>query len=288
MEAALCTVTERLGPINGVIHAAGVAGKGIIPLKTPQEAARVLAPKVSGTVILADLLAAQPLDFFVLCSSLNAIVCTAGQVDYCAANAFMDAFAQYQAMRGSTPFISINWSRWQNTGMANFVQSSPHQEHSLPTEDMLAEEGRELFARILHGSSPQVIVSAYDFPALVEQNRTAAFLPAEQLLDDEDEASTGYARPFLSTELVVPRNETEAALASIWRSVLGFAEVGVYDNFFDLGGDSLQALQIVTFASAIGLPFTVKQLLEERVIANLASIIVDAHPAPVSYDKDMA
>ncbi|HYC90500.1 MAG TPA: type I polyketide synthase, partial [Thermoanaerobaculia bacterium] len=93
MEAAVGEAVRVFGRIDGVVHAAGVAGGGIIPLKTREAAARVLDPKTKGTLILDELLQGQQLDFFILCSSLTAVVGAVGQVDYCAANAFMDAFA---------------------------------------------------------------------------------------------------------------------------------------------------------------------------------------------------
>lgn len=71
MEQAIALALERFGTINGVIHAAGVAGGGIIQLKTPEIAEKVFAPKVVGTLVLNEVLQAIDLDFLVLCSSLS-------------------------------------------------------------------------------------------------------------------------------------------------------------------------------------------------------------------------
>lgn len=109
---------KRFGEVHGVIHAAGVAGGGVIQLKTPEVAADVLAPKVKGTQVLANALKDMPLDFFVLCSSLISISGGFGRVDYCAANAFLDAFAQYNTSKHGTFTVSINWDTWQGVGMA--------------------------------------------------------------------------------------------------------------------------------------------------------------------------
>jgi acyl transferase domain-containing protein len=120
MRAALEQVRAQFGVIHGVIHAAGIAGGGVIQLKTAQSASQVLAPKVQGTMILAALLEHLDIepDFFVLCSSMSSIVGGFGQVDYCAANAFLDAFARQNAFHGDTFITSIDWDRWQDTGMA--------------------------------------------------------------------------------------------------------------------------------------------------------------------------
>jgi acyl transferase domain-containing protein len=106
-------------PLAGVLHAAGVPGGGIIQLKTRDAAARVLAPKVRGTVALAQALAeaGEAPDFVLLCSSINALLGGFGQVDYCAANAFLDAFARARPRRG-TRWISVDWDRWSEVGMA--------------------------------------------------------------------------------------------------------------------------------------------------------------------------
>jgi NAD(P)-dependent dehydrogenase (short-subunit alcohol dehydrogenase family)/aryl carrier-like protein len=116
--AAVGQVLARFGAVHGVIHAAGMAGGGVIQLKSPDTAARVLAPKVRGTLALDAALAGLPLDFLVLCSSTIAVAGGLGQVDYCAANSFLDAFAHDRALRGDGRTVSINWGAWQEVGMA--------------------------------------------------------------------------------------------------------------------------------------------------------------------------
>ncbi len=108
----------RFGDINGVIHAAGIAGGGMIQLRTQTQADGVLDPKVKGTLVLDHLFEGTELDFFVLCSSVNAIVGGYGQVDYCAANAFLDAYAHYKNANTDGLVVSINWDTWQEVGMA--------------------------------------------------------------------------------------------------------------------------------------------------------------------------
>ena len=109
---------QRFGRIDGVIHAAGVAGGGLIQFRTAAEAERVLAPKVKGARILESVCAKLNLDFLVLCSSLSALVGWPGQLDYSAANAFLDTFAREQQQRNGTFTASINWGQWESVGMA--------------------------------------------------------------------------------------------------------------------------------------------------------------------------
>jgi phthiocerol/phenolphthiocerol synthesis type-I polyketide synthase E len=118
MHTVLGRIKEQFGSIQGVIHSAGVPGNGIIDLKTRDIAMEVLAPKVHGTLLLDELLQEEQLDFFVLCSSLTAFLGAAGQSDYTAANAFLDAFANSRRGSHRNVPLSINWDRWNEAGMA--------------------------------------------------------------------------------------------------------------------------------------------------------------------------
>jgi NAD(P)-dependent dehydrogenase (short-subunit alcohol dehydrogenase family)/acyl carrier protein len=118
MQTALDRVKERFGALHGVIHAAGVPGGGLIQLKTPEMVRAVQAPKLEGVMVLDSVLEGHKLDFFVLCSSLTSVLGALGQVDYCAANAFMDAFAHYKTRRDEQFTVSVNWDAWAEVGMA--------------------------------------------------------------------------------------------------------------------------------------------------------------------------
>lgn len=117
MRTVIAGAQVRFGSVRGVVHAAGVPGGGVIQLKTVEIAEKVLAPKVKGTLVLASLFRDLPLDFFVACSSRSAILGGFGQVDYCAANAFLDAFAHYSHSVGAVPMTSVDWDGWQAVGM---------------------------------------------------------------------------------------------------------------------------------------------------------------------------
>jgi amino acid adenylation domain-containing protein len=74
-------------------------------------------------------------------------------------------------------------------------------------------------------------------------------------------------------EFVAPRNEVEALLAGLWRTVLGQERVGIHDNFFALGGDSIRAILLVTQARKAGLRFTPRDLFQHQTIALLATVV---------------
>ncbi len=118
VKQAVAQTKAHFGQINGVIHAAGVLDDNLIQLKSAQEAGRVLAPKTRGTLLLDEYLAGEPLDFFVLFSSTSTEIGAAGQVDYVAANAFLNAFAESKTAATNIFTIAVNWGVWQEVGMA--------------------------------------------------------------------------------------------------------------------------------------------------------------------------
>ncbi|MBQ1071324.1 SDR family oxidoreductase, partial [Micromonospora sp. D75] len=108
---------RRFGGLDGIVHAAGLPGGGMAEIKERDEAQRVLAPKLAGTLALAQVFGDLPLDFVVLCSSITAVIGGFGQVDYCAANNFLDAFAR-SGTGFRAPVVSQNWGGWAEVGMA--------------------------------------------------------------------------------------------------------------------------------------------------------------------------
>jgi acyl transferase domain-containing protein/aryl carrier-like protein len=118
MQEVVAEIHQRFGVINGVVHAAGVESGGLIQLRTSQQVAAVLAPKVQGLRALEFALNEVDLDFFLLCSSLTSVLGSIGQVDYCAANQFMDSFARYDTLQTGRNTISVNWETWLDVGLA--------------------------------------------------------------------------------------------------------------------------------------------------------------------------
>lgn len=115
---AVDSVAEAFGELNGVFHTAGVVDDNLLAMKEEDDAAKVLAPKVLGIQALDAVLDARELDFLLIYSSVSAYAGVAGQVDYTAANAFVDAYAKYKQDQTGSPVIAVNWGTWQDVGMA--------------------------------------------------------------------------------------------------------------------------------------------------------------------------
>lgn len=120
-ESAMRALRERIGqsfgPLDGIMHAAGISGGGIMQLKTRELAASVLEPKVRGVHVLRKVFGADPLDVVVLHASLFGVIGGSGQADYCGANASMDLAASDWS-RSGVPVVAIDWDGWTEVGMA--------------------------------------------------------------------------------------------------------------------------------------------------------------------------
>jgi acyl transferase domain-containing protein/acyl carrier protein len=267
MRAALGGVYERYGKIHGVVHSAGLSGGGIMQLRQREEVEQVFAPKVKGTLILGKIFAKKKLDFFVLCSSLTSGGAPA-QVDYCSANAFLDAYAH--AADASWRATSVNWDSWQEVGMAANTQVPDRldrlRRRALET-GILPAEGKEVFHRILNSFHPQILIST-----------KALFIPAGKLAVGEADGETvsegdnheRYKRPELGSDYVAPGNETEQKIAKIWEKLLGVSNPGIHDNFFELGGHSLVAIQLISrLREAFGVELPLRIVFENPTIAGL-------------------
>lgn len=291
MQAVMQQAQQQFGAINGIFHAAGVPAGGIIELKTREAADAILAPKVQGTLLLDELLGNTELDFMVLCSSLTVTVGSAGQVDYVAANGFLDAFAQARSRKEGGNTIAIQWDAWSDAGMAvdTDVPTDLLERRRKDLEaGIRSEEGVEVFRRMLDRSLCQVVVSTRDLfrrfkpdalPETTAATEQAATAPG----------SSGHARPSLSTDFVAPRNDLERAVAVAWQDLLGMAEVGIHDNFLELGGHSLLAIQIISrLRKDIVVDLPVNVLFESPTIAEIAEYIAKQRDTASDQEKELA
>src|SRR5262249_20607742 len=139
----------------------------------------VFAPKVLGTRALQSVLEDAALDFFVVFSTSLALTGVFGQVDYCAANAFLDAFAQANTLRGGNFTASIDWhvpqwETWQEASLASVPQLQAQFAETREAYGIKLAEGVEVFRHLLSSPVPQVIVSTQNFQALVDEQQRAA------------------------------------------------------------------------------------------------------------------
>ncbi len=278
LKAAMTQAYEHFGAIHGVIHSAGEVGTDLISVKTEEEVAKVFAPKVQGTQALQAVFRNASLDFMLLCSSLAAIAGGLSKVDYCAANAYLDAVAREAARSadgGSTfPVISVNWDSWRDVGMAANM-TMPEGVGISP------REGAEAFEHIVNNVvRPQVIVSTLDLHARLDQTQedlVALVGEPFALVENarhEQGGQSRYPRPALDTAFVAPESDLEKSIAEIWQSLLGMDAVGTYDNLFELGGDSLLGIQLLSRVRAVfGIDMRPADFFRSPTVAGLAELV---------------
>lgn len=228
VEESLSKIRREIGKVQGVIHAAGIAGDGFLATRTREEYEAVLEPKVTGTINMHNATLGDDLAFFVLASSRTSLVGAPGQSDYVAANAFLNAFAKYRRNIG-LPALSLCWNTWADIGMA------ARRRHMGRTERQSAlapEQAFEVLEAALAAGDDLVVVA----------------------MADEDIRSFPLAspvgKPAEPTEPAVPvpakSDSLEAAILEIFRDCLGYDNaLGRDDDFFDLGGDSLAGARVV-------------------------------------------
>jgi len=271
MRLALTQTLERFGALHGVIHAAGNAGGGLIDLIAIEAVEAEFAPKVAGAFVLDHVLCNVSLDFICFCSSLNALTGGVGQVGYCAANATLDALAHAFSKRG-TRVMSVNFDRWNQVGMA--VQAEARmkalQIDAGEFDGMAVSEAQDVFGRILHGwTSPQVIVSVRDCASLVRRNSVATLSLVAGLAGKGNDKRSVHGRTDLRGDATI-----EETVTMVWQHILGVDHVGLQDDFFMLGGESLAALQILSHVQDIfGLEVSMKKFFERPTVAGLSEQI---------------
>jgi acyl carrier protein len=259
------------------VHAAGLPGGGIVARKTREAAARVLAPKLRGGLVLDELLRARCPDFLVLCSSLASVLGGAAQVDYVAANAFLDALARRNTASGGIFTVAIGYDTWTEAGMAVDADLPPDLAEARrlgSAYGIRTAEGVEAFARVLDEQLPHVVTSTLPLESRRERPAASSDVP-----EHATTASNGHPRPVLASAPVAPRNELEEVIARLWQEMLGFDGLGVDDDFFELGGHSLLATRIVNrLRESFQVALKLETFFDSPTVARLAAAIEERDP----------
>ena len=221
MRAALTAAEARWGAVHGVIHAAGVTGKGSVrAVAETDEAIRAeqARPKVDGWCALDAALGARVFDFRIAISSLAAVVGGVGLAAYAAANAALNAHVDLAANRpNGSGWIGVAWGG------------------DFGPEGITGTLGVDLLQRLIARGEPGTWVVS---PASPRSDRQTPLARANAAQTQGDRATT-------AAKAAPTRAEAERALAEIWHEALGTAPATLDQNFFEAGGDSVSAVQVV-------------------------------------------
>lgn len=279
MAKTFSAIEASLGPINGVIHAAGDIGRQIhcaLDQYSPRQGRNQFIAKVNGTRILEQLVANRTPDFVILMSSMAAILGGLGFAAYGSASAYMDAVAAKHSSDETTRWVSINWDRWIPAGQENQEEHS-RQLRTLANLQMQPHEGMDALMRIItHFAGPQVLVTP---GSITERLAQWINLPPRQLRSNSNAGSpandqTESQDPIIKVADAADMTDVQAKLASIWQRLLGHAKIGLDDSFFDLGGHSLLATRVIDqVRQQLGINLAMKTLFDTPTIRGLAAEI---------------
>ncbi|MFJ8969403.1 SDR family NAD(P)-dependent oxidoreductase [Streptomyces anulatus] len=276
VDRAVRVITEAHGTIDGIVHAAGVLRDAYVFTKDASDLRTVLAPKIDGVLHLDAASRGLTLDFFVAFSSVAGVFGSAGQSDYAAANAFLDAFAHHRqalvdAGERTGRTRAVSWPLWDDGGMSMDAVTLRTMRRDRGWEPLPTEDGLRLLGRVLGDAPPHVVV-AHGAAATL----TAAPTPPEAPDTGTSSAPVGTASTVTGEEL------TERATALL-RRVVGEAlhrDPGTLEETVDLieyGIDSLAILDTTAALEELFGPLPKTIFFEYTDIAGVAGYFVAEH-----------
>ncbi|MGH2510313.1 MAG: KR domain-containing protein, partial [Ktedonobacteraceae bacterium] len=268
---AVNLATAHFGVLHGVIHAATAVGAEIfrvVPDMSRAACEQHFGAKAYGLYALDEALKGHQLDFCILFSSLSSILGGLSLVGYTAANLFMDAYVDWHNRQpNASPWISVNWDTWKFPGQDHGVLGA-----SIATYALTPEEGCEALERILMSDLRHVILSTGDLALRVRQ-----WILLEGIHSQEHD--NGHLPVPSVVHTIVQREDYERVVTAIWRDVLGVEQVGLDENFFELGGNSLTGLQVIaSLRKALHIQLPVVALFEAPTIHAMIAYLQASTP----------
>jgi 3-oxoacyl-(acyl-carrier-protein) synthase len=250
VKSAIEDVREKFHKINGVIHAAGVPGNTLFAAEKYENFTSVLKPKIYGAWYLEECTREDNLEFFVMFSSVATLFPAPGQCSYVAANSFIDAFAAARNIKRQNTF-TINWCTWQEAGMAK--RAGLNMDTIFKT--LTNEQGIRGFRTVVGHKIPHALIGVInDDKRYVRLWDKIGFDLAENINNivknyRSKAAQADKENKNLNLNLTQalqlkgrdndPYSETEIRVGDLLAKYLGYSELYIYDNLFDLGVDSI-------------------------------------------------
>jgi acyl transferase domain-containing protein/acyl carrier protein len=260
LRRAFAAAESAFGRVDVVVHAAGApARESFTPFEelTPELAQRQFGPKVDGVEALRAIAREKSLRACVLMSSLSSVLGGLGFSAYAAANAYLDAVAQCEDGVNGVRWVSIGWDAWQSPDEIAHTAIAG----TLARNAISPAQGAALFSRVLASESgAHLLISSTDLVERVKASGKAQW-------------PTGQAVPVAEPPNAAAP-DTEGVIASTWMELLGVDAVAPGDDFYELGGNSLLATQVVSrLRRAFGIEISVRVLFEETTVAGLAKYV---------------
>ncbi|MFJ4963844.1 amino acid adenylation domain-containing protein [Streptomyces sp. NPDC088729] len=268
-------------PVRGVFHLAGQVRDTLVTDLDRSTFDAVHDPKTVGAYLLHRHLMDEPLEHFVLFASIASLLTTAGQTNYAAGNAFLDALAHHRRARG-LPALSLDWGPWA-TGMIEELGLVDHYLHSRGMSSLAPEAGMSVLERVIGQEHAQLVVATVvDWPVFL------AWYPAPPPLVGELAASAappadsasgnGFLDSFRAADEEERRSLVGERFAAIAAGVLrtGPDRIDSATGLGELGLDSLLAMELrARIHAELGVALPVVALLSGTPAGELAAQLHD-------------
>ncbi|MDM8515211.1 SDR family NAD(P)-dependent oxidoreductase [Desulfobacterales bacterium HSG16] len=272
MKKVVSKAKSAFGRIDGIIHAAGVTRANsfsLIDEINQKDCNKHFHSKIFGSLVLSQIVREESPDFCILVSSLSSVLGGTGLAAYAGANLFMDALAVNAGRMKECVIKSVNSDIWQFTGDRT---GKTDIRSSLAQLAMTAEQGKQVFEKIFDQPDiNHILVSTADL------KQRMAYKPVsfkQKAKNTTEKKSLTHKRPDTGKPYIAPRNAIERQLVDIWQKLLGIEPVGIQDDFFDLGGDSLLGTQIISrVRNRFNIDLPVKSLFAEPTISGLSELM---------------
>ena len=298
VERLLATLRTTTPPLAGIFYAAGVVDDGMVTHQSWSRVASVLAGKANGAWNLHVATREQPLDCFVLCSSIAGALGSPGQSGYSAANSFLDQLSEVRRSAGLTS-VSIQWGVWGGSGMAGSLSAADRRRWAaMGVEEIRPSAGVALMFELAMGTTATVMAvpivweryakgMAAPMPRLLRElvrqpaSATAASAPGSSWRSRLDSAPAARRLPMLLQFV------TEQALKAL--ALPEHYPLDPQQGLRDVGLDSLMSVELRNrLQEAIGQPLPTTVAFDYPTTSALASHLahyvlgVETQPAPAT------
>ncbi|MBB4911539.1 type I polyketide synthase [Actinophytocola algeriensis] len=268
-------------PVSAVLHAAGVLADGVISALTPAALDTALRPKVDAAWHLHELVGDADL---VLFSSVAGVTGAAGQGNYAAGNAFLDALAALRRAQG-LPAVSLAWGPWESDAGMTGADENSRRLRQLGTPPLTVAQGTALFDAALRTGEPVVVPVRLDLAALRAMGTVPAVLRGLVRTTTRRAAvsGSGTAADLVTRLGRLDETRRRDAVLDLVReqvgAVLGHQDPRALDParpLAELGFDSLTAIELRNqLSAATGLRFPATLVYDHPSVAVLAAHVLD-------------